>query len=1171
MSIKSELKDRIMILDGAMGTMIQAQGLPEEAWRGERFAHWPVSLKGNNDVLNITRPDVIKAIHQAYIDAGADIITTNTFSSQRISQGEYQCEELSAELNRAGASIAREVADRQSRKVYVAGSMGPTSKSLTLAPDMNHPELRSVSFEEMASAYEEQARALLQGGVDVLLLETCYDALNAKAALYAISKVGEERGEMPDVMVSATINDRSGRTLTGQTLDAFFTSVSHYPILSFGLNCSFGVKELRPFVEQLAEHCPVYISIYPNAGLPNEMGGYDEQPEFTARYIKEMASERIINIAGGCCGTTPEHVRAIALAVKDLPPRQVPLPENHLVVSGLENVVVDKATQNFINVGERTNVAGSRKFARLIGEKKYDEALSVARKQIENGAQIIDINMDDAMLDSRKEMGTFLRYIAGEPAVARSALMIDSSDWPTVIEGLRNAQGKCIVNSISLKNGETEFLAHAHECQLMGAAVVVMAFDENGQATTYERKTAICQRAYHLLVDRLHFSPHDIIFDVNVLSVGTGIEEHANYGIDFIKAVGWIKNNLPGALTSGGISNLSFAFRGNNVVREAMHSVFLYHAIAQGLDMGIVNPGMLQVYDDIEPHLLRAVENVILNKTPGATEQLIDLAQQVKAQTAGEKQTVQADNWRREPVEERLAHALAKGIGDYLGEDIPEALAQTDGDPVKVIEGPLMSGMEKVGKMFGEGKMFLPQVVKSAKIMKLAVDILQPEIEKHNKQGSLAEKPKVVMATVKGDVHDIGKNIVAIVLRCNNFDVIDLGVMVPAETILATVKREKPLLVGVSGLITPSLKEMENLCKLFEREHMHVPIIVGGATTTAVHTAVKLAPLYQGGVLYGRDASQTSLLAKKVQIDRHYIEENREEQELIRQSYEASKVVLTPFDEANRKAPRYDHSASLPTVDELNERARELRLSLTDLKPLIDWRMLLFFWGFRGETIQQMTVNPEAAKTLREAQDAYDEAIRSGSIKVTFALDFLPAHARGNDILTDNGITLPMLRSQSERGGYRCLSDYLPSKGSSPLGLFVLSAWGLDHYEAQSYEQLMQHALCARVAEAAAVYMQQCVLGTTQAIRPAFGYATCPDQTLKKTVFEAVNATERMGARLTEGYAIMPDTSICGMLILHPEAQYFSVGRIGADQLADYCRRTGLDEDTARAFLAKNI
>ena len=1191
MNIEASLRQRILILDGAMGTKIQSIGLTAESYHQGLFAGWSVSLVGNNDVLCLTAPDVIRQIHKQYIEAGADIITTNTFSANRISQKEYGCEEQAREMALAGARIARVAADafiHQTsdirHQIFVAGSMGPTSKSLSLASDMNDPGSRSITFDEMAAAYEEQAEALIEGGVDVLLLETCFDALNAKAAIYAIERINERRGTTMPLMVSATINDRSGRTLTGQTLEAFYISISHYPnLLSFGLNCSFGVTELRQFVEQLSGRIPVFLSLYPNAGLPNEMGEYDELPAFTASHLRRMAEDGLLNIAGGCCGTNEEHIRAISETLRDIKPRRLPVGDQRMWLSGLEALLVDKETQNFTNVGERTNVAGSRKFARLIAEKKYDEALSVARNQIEGGAQIIDINMDDAMLDSQQEMQTFCRYIANDPAVSRAVLMIDSSDWATVLAGLKNAQGKCIVNSISLKNGEEDFLSKARELLRLGAAVVVMAFDEEGQATTYERKIAIAERAYKLLTG-ISFPPQDIIFDVNILSVGTGLKEHQAYGVDFIRAVGWIKQHLPQAKTSGGVSNLSFSFRGNNKVREAMHSVFLYHAIREGLDMAIVNPGMLQVYDDIEPTLLKAVEDVILNTDDEATERLITLAATVLAGSASEQTTTQnADSWRSKTIEERLTYALSKGDNSHLSDDIPEAL-QKYGRPIDVIEQPLMQAMEHIGQLFGEGKMFLPQVVKSAKVMKDAVALLQPYIDEE--QGTQkAERPCVVLATANGDVHDIGKNIVGIVLGCNGFDVVDLGVMVPNENILEETLKRKPCLVGLSGLITPSLKEMEQLCLLFQKEGLQIPIVVGGATTSIVHTAVKLAPLYDGCVVHGGDASQTSLLAKHLQMDAETtIAQIKAEQQTLRDAYEEHHAPLTPYTEANLKArDLYDYE-----FHELNELSEYSEYSgpiaVTNLLPLIDWRMFLLFWGFKGETLQQLLVNPEAERTLKEGQEYLQHAIEQETIDVQALLRFVPAKRRGNDIVLEgfaskkgDSTVLPMLRSRSVTGHYLCLADYYDEECPTPLGLFTIVARPKVQL-ADEIERLMSHALCARLAEACAEWLTQnsvcrdtIATNTTAPLRVAFGYTTCPDHSLKRIVFDLLDAERQLNVTLTDHYSIQPSTSICGLFICHPEAHYFPVGRIDEDQLADYCQRRGISVAEGEQLLSKYI
>lgn len=1204
MNIQEQLRDRILILDGAMGTRLQAMGIGHESFHRGRFAQWETPLTGNNDLLCITAPETVATVHRLYINAGADIITSNTFSSNRISQHEYKCEDIAREMAFEGARLARRVADEcTSRRIFVAGSMGPTAKSLSLPADMGDAAARAVSFDQMAAAYGEQAEALLEGGADVLLLETCYDALNTKAALYAISFLGERLGKVIPVMVSVTINDRSGRTLTGQTLEAFYTSIAHYPhLLSFGLNCSFGVTDLRPFVEQLSATIPAFISLHPNAGLPNEMGEYDELPDFTASHLRQMAADGLINIAGGCCGTDERHIRAISEALRGLKPRQVPKADNYMHLSGLEPLTIGNLLHShsgegpgmgvFINIGERTNVAGSRRFARLIAEKKYDEALTVARQQIKGGATIIDVNMDDAMLDSRHEMETFIRHISGDPAIACSVLMIDSSDWPTVLAGLKNAQGKCIVNSISLKGGEQEFLDKARELRRLGAAVVVMAFDEEGQATTYERKTAIAERAYRLLTgspEGVVIPPQDIIFDVNILSVGTGIAEHQDYARDFIRAVAWIKEHLPMAKTSGGVSNLSFAFRGNNTVREAMHSVFLYHAIRAGLDMAIVNPAMLQVYDDIDPALLKAVEDVILNSDEGATERLI------KHIPAGKEGVAHPDSKGESTPSQGGAggksvgflHALTHGTSDALPDIVPQELEQCNGDPIRVIEGPLMEAMERVGQLFGEGKMFLPQVVKAAKVMRDAVSLLQPYIETATTEHT--ERPLIITATANGDVHDIGKNIVDIVLRCNGFDVHDLGVMVPGDKILEETLRLKPCLVGISGLITPSLKEMEKLCQLFQHEHLHVPVIVGGATTSALHTAVKLAPLYTDGcVIYGGDASRTAVLAKRLQMNQtETTAEIKAEQQQLCEAYDNShQTPLTPYTEANAKAPQLTYDDHYPTVEDMEQAVALLTAALTggtDVPPasqpsplssiceLIDWRMFLLFWGFKGETLPQLLVNPEAAKTLNEGKQWQADAIASDSLRLQLLTHVEAATRRGNDIVLADGSVLPMLRSQSaSTGHYHCLSDFFDGQKPRPLTLFTIVATPKDQ-PIDEQQRLMSHAICSRLAEATAEWLQQSIAQGRPSLRPAFGYASCPDHSLKRIVFDRLEAERRLGIFLTDHYSIQPSTAICGMLFTHPAARYFPVGRIDREQLTDYCLRRGITEAEGEGLLSKYL
>lgn len=1139
-----DLQNRIYILDGATGTALQQFRLTETDFRGEEFAQHPIPLKGNNDVLNITRPDVIRQVHQNYIDAGADIIETNTFNANAISQTEYGCTEWVERFNLEGARLAKEVASAcKERQIYVAGSIGPTDKSLTLAPDPDQPTYRIVNFDTLANAYASQVAALIEGGVDLLLVETIYDGLNAKAALYAIAKVQEEKGTNLPVMLSATVNDKSGRTLTGQSLEALFTSLSHYPILSFGLNCSFGAKELHHFLRELAPRIPCYISIYPNAGLPNEMGEYDESPEFTALCLQNMAKEGLINIAGGCCGTTPEHIRAITKALKDIPPRKVPTSTHQLQVSGLDTVMVDKELNNFINIGERTNVAGSAKFARLIREKNYTEATTIARKQIEAGASIIDINMDDAMLDGTVEMERFVRIISNEPDIAQAAFMIDSSKWETILAGLKNTQGKCIVNSISLKEGEKEFLYKAKEIQRLGAAVVVMAFDEEGQATTFQRKIDICQRAYDLLTTQAGFTPENIIFDVNILAIGTGIEEHNNYAVDYIEAVRWIKQNLKGCRTSGGVSNLSFSFRGNNTVREAMHSVFLYHAIRAGLDMAIVNPAMLQVYDEIDPVLLKAVEDVVLNRTPEATETLISLAEKYK-ETKGEVKTAQQEEWRNRPLEERLEHALIKGITDYLTADLKEALTQYT-SPVEIIEGPLMKGMERVGQFFGEGKMFLPQVVKSAKVMKEAVQILQPEIERHNASSkNINRRPRVVIATVKGDVHDIGKNIVNIVLTCNNLDVIDLGVMVDNQSIVKAAKEHKADIIGVSGLITPSLGEMENLCELLQKEQLQIPLIVGGATTSTVHTAVKLAPKYDYCVVSGGDASRTVGIIKRLLNDReNYIREIKAEQENIRTLYNQHQQKQISLEEARQRAPRYDWDHREPTTfGEHNLLVK--RLNLEDLVEKIDWTPFFHFWGFKGKYPEIIYTNDEADRTYQAALDMLGKVIAGNEFDVSIIVRFFDAYSENEDIVLDSQYHFTMPRQQADLKECLSLADFVipKEKGTGSVGLFCLKVQD-DHQcnDCRDFEHLLRESLCARLAEACAEWMQEQVNEGTHIIRPAFGYPTCPNHAMKKLAFDILDAPAQIGVHLTEGYSIYPSTSLCGMLISHPKARYFSV------------------------------
>ncbi len=1205
------MRERILILDGAMGTSIQKYALSPDDFLGG---------KGNNDILNLTREDVIERIHKEYIEAGADIIETNTFSGNAISQRDYGQQEKVYEINLKGAQIARRVADNSSRDVLVAGSIGPTVKSLSLSPDADEPQRRDVTFQEMADAYRVQVRGLLDGGVDILLVETVYDALNAKAALYAIQQEVPQ-GDIP-VMVSATVNDRSGRLLSGHTLDALYTALQHYPIASFGLNCSFGARDLAPFIEQL-QWVPCAVSIYPNAGLPNEMGQYDESPEYTAKYIRELAQNGWLNIAGGCCGTTPDHIKAVKEALEGIAPRGIAGDDaacraaggkiadggtddaregdgvaageylsgrglDDMYLCGLERLRVNRKECNFVNVGERTNVAGSAKFARLIREKDYAQAAEIARRQIEDGATIIDINMDDAMLNGPEEMGTFLRYISNDPDIAKVPFMIDSSNWETILAGLHNCPGKGIVNSVSLKEGEEEFLRKASQIRALGAAIIVMAFDEQGQAVTFERKIEICSRAYGLLTEKVGFQSNDIIFDVNILAIGTGIQDHDNYAVDFIKAVKWIKENLKGAKTSGGVSNLSFSFRGNNTVREAMHSVFLYHAIAAGLDMAIVNPSMLQVYDQIEQELLRKVEAVVLNdasilgedaeKYSSPTEALIELAQEIKSREVAAKeaaaggqapQTVQ-QQWRETSLQQRLEYALVKGVQSHLQEDIQEAV-ECYATPVEIIEGPLMRGMEKVGELFGEGKMFLPQVVKSARVMKDAVALLQPHIQAHNLEQGALQQDTVVIATAKGDVHDIGKNIAAIVLGCNNLNVVDLGVMVENSAIMEAAFEHRASLIGVSGLITPSLEQMELLCRMLQENKGRmlrelgylIPVIVGGATTSSVHTAVKLAPLYDGPVIHGGDASRTAGICKRLLggASADFITSVKEEQSKIRETYNNRDIKLYSVEQAREMAEKFlpDSFIQPEGYGEDNLTVRDLPLN--ELHDYIDWNGLMHFWGFKGK-LQELIYREdekgkEAEKIYMQAVELLGEAMVGGEFEASAVVNFYEASSAvedGEDVILiydkPGGEVIerfPMPRQRREGSGYRSVADYFPPVGGEPqhsvIGVFAVKVEDLKEKELdhKSYEYLLRHSLCARLTDALASWIQDQVSMGQHMTRPAFGYPSCPSHALKKRAFDLLKAPERLGVHLTESYAVYPVTVICGLLVAHPQAEYFGV------------------------------
>ena len=1180
--IRTELSKRILILDGAMGTMLQRKG-----------------LQGNSESFNLTNPETIGEIHNEYIEAGADIITANSFSANSISQSEYNLSEKAGQMAEAAARIARKAADEAPRKIWVAGSVGPTSKSLSLAQNINDPIFRPYSFDGMAEAFEVQIRGLINGGVDLLLFETCFDALNTKAALYAIEHI-PEASDIP-IMISASMSDRSGRTLTGQTMEAFYRSVQHCSPLSFGLNCSLGAEEMIPLIAEVASFATCAVSCYPNAGLPNEMGEYDETPSQMAESVRKMALAGSVNIVGGCCGTTPEHIKAVAEAVKGISPRAIPEPDDVLYVSGLESVAVDRKN-NFTNVGERTNVAGSRKFAKLIAAGDYETGLQIAAGQIENGASIIDINMDDAMLDSRLEMEKFLRYVSNDPAVAKAAIMIDSSHWETLVTGLKNAQGKCIVNSISLKEGEEIFIEKAREIKALGAAIIVIAFDEEGQATTYDRKVEICRRAYSLLTSKVGVRPCDIIFDVNVLPVGTGIPEHSRYGIDFIEAVRWIKGNLPGCRTSGGISNLSFSFRGNNTVREAMHSVFLYHAISAGLDMGIVNPGMLKVYDEIEPGLLKCVEDVILDSDAEATDRLIEKASRildeknsvgVSARPEGPEATCAArpvrENGRlaasggaltgaessnissvAEPVEaaveERLVRALVKGDSSGLERDINECLTLYD-KPVEIIDGPLMSGMARVGELFGAGKMFLPQVVKSAKTMKNAVALLQPYIEERGGESEV-KKPRIVFATVKGDVHDIGKNITEIVLSCNGFEIVDLGVMVPKETILEKAAECSADLIGVSGLITPSLYQMEEICKEMTARGMDTPLLVGGAAASALHTAVKLAPLY-GHVFYAQDASASAVLANQLITDREGTEAaEHKKQEHLRELYAQSsqkKAVHKPV----KPFPAFSFIKGEPFGNISGK-----RLGIEEVEPFFDWNMFAAIWG-----IKSGTGHDELRKLRADAHKEIDRLKNGNACRITISARFDGCHSEGDDIVSKD-FRLPMLRQEGERS----LADFVPPKEygfESPMGMFAISVRTESHPSGcdcpacgTEYGPMLTRAVRLTLAEAASEWLSRHIhkelpseFSGAKVIKPAAGYSSCPDHTLKRDILRLLPESERLGITLLDSCAMIPDASICGLIFIHPEATYPEIRRVSQKAIDEYARRRGMSDYEKARFL----
>ena len=1201
--LNDALQERILLLDGGFGTMVQRYGLSEADYRGERFRELPGQLRGCNDLLNLTRPDIIREIHTRYLQAGADLITTNSFNANAISLTDYGISDLAREIARAAASIARAAADEYtqrnpSKPRFVAGSMGPTNRTASMSADVSDPAAREVTFSQLAEAYGEQARGLVEGGADVLLIETVFDTLNAKAALYAVDRLGEELGRQLPVMVSGTLADASGRTLSGQTVEAFWVSVSHARLLSVGLNCAYGARQMLPYLERLAAVAEVRVSAHPNAGLPNVMGGYDETPEMFAADVEEYLRRGLLNIVGGCCGTTPEHIFELSKIVGRYAPRPLPAPRHETVLSGLEPLrIVPEA--NFINVGERTNVAGSARFARLIREHNYEEALSVARAQVEAGAQIVDVCMDDGLIDGVEAMRTFLNLMASEPEIARVPTMIDSSKWEVLRTGLEVTQGKSVVNSISLKEGEESFLRRAREIHRYGAAVVVMLFDERGQADTYERKIEVAARAYRLLTEA-GFPPEYIIFDPNILAVATGIAEHDRYALDFIEAVRWIKAHLPYAKVSGGVSNLSFAFRGNNAVREAMHSVFLYHAIRAGMDMGIVNPQMLRLYDEIEPELLERVEDVILCRRPDASERLSEYAQQVH-QTAGQGQQAPDDAWRAEPLAERIAHALRKGITEHIEEDALEGL-RTLGSPMAVIDTLLMPAMEQVGMLFGAGKMFLPQVVKSARVMKRAVAVLTPYIERSGEQPS-AKAGRVLIATVKGDVHDIGKNIVSVVMACNGYEIRDLGVMVEPSRIVDEAQAWPADCICLSGLITPSLDEMAHVCEELERRGLRIPVIIGGATTSELHTAVKIAPLYSGVVAHSLNASRNSLiLSRLLGPDREaYAGEVKRRQEQLRAEYRRTEAArrLLPYAEVKRRAleeephrpvePLYPGRMVFPDFD------------VADAAPYIDWNFFFPAWGLAGRypaILDHPEKGAEARKLFDDAQALLHHIAEEHLLTLQAAVGIFPAHREGDDIVATDAkgrnYRFAMLRNQTRGEQNRSLADFIAPEGDW-LGCFAVTAGiGLKELTEKfraagdDYSAIMAKLLADRLTEAFAEVVhlfvrrrmwgyeggeqpspEEVIAGHYRGRRMAFGYPASPDHSLKREVFDLLAVERTTGMRLTENWMIDPGEALCGLLFA--DAEYFSVGHIDQEQLRDYAARRGLDEETLRRLLPNNL
>ncbi|MFH4432330.1 methionine synthase [Vibrio alginolyticus] len=1216
--IEAQLKQRILLIDGGMGTMIQGYKLEEQDYRGTRFADWHCDLKGNNDLLVLSQPQLIKEIHAAYLEAGADILETNTFNATTIAMADYEMESLSEEINFAAAKLAREVADEWTAKTpdkprYVAGVLGPTNRTCSISPDVNDPGYRNVSFDELVEAYSESTRALIKGGSDLILIETIFDTLNAKACSFAVESVFEEMGIELPVMISGTITDASGRTLSGQTTEAFYNSLRHVKPISFGLNCALGPDELRPYVEELSRISESFVSAHPNAGLPNAFGEYDLSPEDMAKHVKEWAQSGFLNLIGGCCGTTPEHIREMALAVENIAPRQLPELPVACRLSGLEPLTIDKDSL-FINVGERTNVTGSARFKRLIKEELYDEALDVARQQVENGAQIIDINMDEGMLDAQACMVRFLNLCASEPEISKVPIMVDSSKWEVIEAGLKCIQGKGIVNSISLKEGKEKFVEQAKLIRRYGAAVIVMAFDEIGQADTRERKVEICTNAYRILVDEVGFPPEDIIFDPNIFAIATGIEEHNNYAVDFIEAVGDIKRDLPHAMISGGVSNVSFSFRGNNYVREAIHAVFLYHCFKNGMDMGIVNAGQLEIYDNVPEKLREAVEDVVLNRHDDATERLLDIAAEYAGKGVGKEEDASALEWRTWPVEKRLEHALVKGITEFIVDDTEEARVNAS-KPLEVIEGPLMDGMNVVGDLFGEGKMFLPQVVKSARVMKQAVAHLEPYINAEKQVGQT--NGKILLATVKGDVHDIGKNIVGVVLQCNNYEIIDLGVMVPCEKILKVAQEENVDIIGLSGLITPSLDEMVHVAKEMERLDFNLPLLIGGATTSKAHTAVKIEQNYKHPVVYVNNASRavgvcTSLLSDERRPE--FVEKLEADYERVRDQHNRKKPRTKPvtLEAARANKVAIDWEAYTPPVPVKPGIHIFDDFDVAILRQYIDWTPFFMTWSLVGKyptIFQHEEVGEEAKRLFEDANELLDRVEREGLLKARGMCGLFPAASVGDDIevyadetRTDVVKVLRNLRQQTEKpkGFNYCLSDYIASKESGKhdwIGAFAVTG-GIgerelaDEYKAQGddYNAIMIQAVADRLAEAFAEYLHERVRKEIwgyaadedlsnddlirekyQGIRPAPGYPACPEHTEKGPLWELLNVEENIGMTLTSSYAMYPGASVSGWYFSHPDSRYFAIAQIQEDQLESYADRKGWNRIEAEKWLGPNI